>query len=97
MENDDDDDENTIIISNLRENGSENSKELNKEFISSKIRTRGKFSSEQVVEPVERVRCISSVPTTYQRGQIEVPPMSFAEDSAQCVASVVNNSQRTEV
>ena len=31
----DDDDENTIITSNLRENRSENSNELNEEFISS--------------------------------------------------------------
>ena len=111
----DDDDKNTIITSNLRENRSENSNELNQQFIVSKLRTQDKYSSDQVVEPVTapkvaklgtrvqillretEARGTSSVPTTYQCGRVVVPPMSFAEESLQCLARVANNFQRKEV
>ena len=99
----------------MRENRSENSNELNQQFIVSKLRTQDKYSSDQVVEPVTapkvaklgtrvqillretEARGTSSVPTTYQHRRIEVPLMSFAEDSGQCLASVANDFQRTEV
>ena len=42
-------------------------------------------------------RGTSSVPTTYQCRRVEVPPMSFSEESAQCLAGVAHDSQRTEV